>query len=58
MIDYNLKEAEKGLTPSRYEGIVARLRETWGRDAGWVQETVEQQVAYLYLHEKYPVKAN
>ena len=47
MIDYNLKEAEKGLTPSRYEGIVARLRETWGRDAGWVQETVKQQVAYF-----------
>jgi len=50
--DYNLKEAEKGLTPSRYEGIVARLRETWGRDAGWVQTVLFYKELQLSKEKK------
>lgn len=50
--DYNLKEAEKGLTPTRYEGIVARLRETWGRDAGWVQTVLFYKELQLSKEKK------
>jgi len=50
--DYNLKEAEKGLTPTRYENIVARLRETWGRDAGWVQTVLFYKELQLSKEKK------
>ena len=35
--DYNLGEKEKGLTPTRYENIVSKLRDTLGTDTGRVK---------------------
>ena len=47
--DYNLGEKEKGLTPTRYENIVSKLRDTWGPDAGWVQVGIKIFIAIACL---------